>query len=166
MLGAFLFFKLSPKIQGTIRDAKMKCPKCQFENRDGAKFCKDCGADLKAAYSKCGTAYEFGSKFCDECGFDLRKSSESLSYEYSHPDSYTPKFLADQILTSRSSIEGERKLVTVLFADLANYTAMAEKLDPEIVHQIMDGCFQILMREIHYRPTRAMALGCGPHREN
>jgi class 3 adenylate cyclase len=57
--------------------------------------------------------------------------------------------LADKILTTRSSIEGERKLVTVLFADVANYTAMAEKLDPEEVHQIMDGCFNILMDEIH-----------------
>jgi class 3 adenylate cyclase len=57
--------------------------------------------------------------------------------------------LADKILTTRSSIEGERKLVTVLFADVANYTAMSEKFDPEEVHQIMDGCFNILMDEIH-----------------
>ena len=127
----------------------MKCPKCQFENRERAKFCKECGANLEATCSECGTVYELGSKFCDECGFDLRKSSESQSYEYSRPESYTPKFLADKILTSRSSIEGERKLVTVLFADVANYTAIAEKLDPEIVHQMMDGCFNVLMNEIH-----------------
>ena len=63
----------------------MKCPKCQFENRDGAKFCKDCGANLELACLECGTTYELGSKFCDECGFDLRKSSEPLSYEYSAP---------------------------------------------------------------------------------
>ena len=79
-----------------------------------------------------------------------------------HPDSYTPKFLADKILTSRSSIEGEHKLVTVLFADVANYTAMAEKLDPEIVHQIMDGCFNILMNEIHkYEGTINQFTGDG-----
>ena len=59
------------------------------------------------------------------------------------------KYLADKILTSRSSIEGERKLVTVLFADVANYTSISEKLDPEEVHQIMDGSFKILMDEIH-----------------
>lgn len=69
--------------------------------------------------------------------------------DYSQPQSYTPKFLADKILIHRSALEGERKLVTVLFADVANYTATAEKLDPEQVHQIMDGCFQILLDEIH-----------------
>ena len=60
-----------------------------------------------------------------------------------------PKFRADNILTSRRSIEGERKLISVLFGDVANYTSMAEKLDPEGVHQIVDGCFRILMDEIH-----------------
>ncbi|MDX2452552.1 adenylate/guanylate cyclase domain-containing protein, partial [Desulfosarcina sp.] len=65
------------------------------------------------------------------------------------PLAYTPSFLADKILTSRASIEGERKLVTVLFADVAGFTAMSEKLDPEEMHSIMDGCFTILMEEIH-----------------
>jgi class 3 adenylate cyclase len=65
------------------------------------------------------------------------------------PLSYTPKFLADKILTTRGSIEGERKLVTVLFADVTNFTAISEKLDPEEMHQVMDGCFAILMEEIH-----------------
>ena len=67
---------------------------------------------------------------------------------FSFPLSFN-KFLADKILTSRSSIEGERKPVTVFFADVANFTSISEKLDPEGVHQIMDGCFKILMEEIH-----------------
>jgi class 3 adenylate cyclase/tetratricopeptide (TPR) repeat protein len=74
---------------------------------------------------------------------------ESAAIDYSKPESYTPKSLADKILATRSSIEGERKLVTVFFADVANYTAMFENLDPDEVHQIMDGCFKILMDEIH-----------------
>ena len=140
----------------------MNCPKCQLENREGAKFCKDCGANLEVACSECGTVYELNSKFCDECGQDLKKSSSAQTVEYSRPQSYTPKFLADKILTIRSSIEGERKLVTVLFADVANYTAMAEKLDPEFVHQIMDGCFNILMSEIHtYEGTINQFTGDG-----
>ena len=65
------------------------------------------------------------------------------------PLAYTPRFLADKILTSRASIEGERKLVTVLFADVAGFTAMSEMLDPEDMHAIMDGCFTILMDQIH-----------------
>lgn len=103
----------------------MLCPKCQFANPEAMKFCGECGNSL----------------------IDLPK--EIPPVEYSEPQSYTPKFLADKILTTRSSIEGERKLVTVLFADVANYTAMSEKLDPEEIHQIMDGCFKILMDEIH-----------------
>jgi class 3 adenylate cyclase len=77
------------------------------------------------------------------------KNEKTPPIDYSEPQSYTPKYLADKILTSRSSIEGERKLVTVLFADVANYTSFSEKLDPEEVHQIMDGCFKILMDVIH-----------------
>jgi class 3 adenylate cyclase len=60
-----------------------------------------------------------------------------------------PDYQADKILTTRSSIEGEYTLVTVFFADVANYASVSEKLDPEEVHQMMDGCFKILMDEIH-----------------
>jgi class 3 adenylate cyclase len=70
--------------------------------------------------------------------------------DYSKPQNYTPKHLADKILTTRSSIEGERKLVTVLFADVANFTSVSENLDPEEVHRLMDGCFKILMEEFHW----------------
>jgi class 3 adenylate cyclase/tetratricopeptide (TPR) repeat protein len=83
------------------------------------------------------------------CGHQLSKLEEVLPIDYSKPNSYTPKFLANKILSNRRLIEGERKLVTVLFADVANYTAMSEKLDPEEVRQIVDGCFRILMDEIH-----------------
>jgi class 3 adenylate cyclase/tetratricopeptide (TPR) repeat protein len=102
----------------------MKCRKCQFENPAGMKFCGDCGAELN-------------------------KSQEAHLAHFNTPQSYTPKHLVDKILTSRSAIEGERKTVTVMFADVTGFTPMSEKLDPEDVHQIMDGCFRILMDEIH-----------------
>jgi len=140
----------------------MKCPECQFDNREGIKFCGECGHKFKIACPECGTNNRAGNKFCDECGHDLRTIKETPPVNYSEPESYTPKFLADKILTTRSSIEGERKLVTVLFADVANYTAMSEKLDPEEVHQIMDGCFKILMDEIHkYEGTINQFTGDG-----
>ena len=122
----------------------MRCPECQFENREGAKFCKKCGAKLELACPKCNSDLTPDSFFCDECGYDLRKPVKISPIDYSQPQFYTPRFLAEKILTTRSSIEGERKLVTVLFADVANYTSMSEKLDPEEIHQIMDGCFKIL----------------------
>lgn len=127
----------------------MRCLSCGFENPEGAKFCNECGNRLEIVCSKCGKTNLSSSEFCAECGQDLREPKQTHPIEYSKPHSYTPKFLADKILTTRSSIEGERKSVTVLFADVANFTAMAEKLDPEEVHQIMDGCFRILMDEIH-----------------
>ena len=127
----------------------MKCPKCQFNNAEGAKFCNECGKKLELVCPECGKVNPLGSKFCNECGHDLRRPKEALPVDYDQPQSYTPKHLADKILTTRTSVEGERKLVTVLFADVANYTSMSEKFDPEEVHQIMDGCFKILMDEIH-----------------
>ena len=102
----------------------MKCPKCQFENPDGFLF-------------------------CGKCAHPLQSPDQSPPIDFNKPHSYTPKFLADKILTSRSVMEGERKRVTVLFADVAGFTSMSEKLDPEQIHQIMDGCFKILMDEIH-----------------
>ena len=99
----------------------MKCPKCQFENREGAKFCKECGVSLELVCSECGTGYELGSKFCDECGFNFDQDMAA--------DKYEPKS------------EGERKHVTVLFSDLSGYTAMSEKLDPEEVKEITGRLF-------------------------
>jgi class 3 adenylate cyclase/tetratricopeptide (TPR) repeat protein len=145
-----------------MESTKMQCPKCQFENREGAKFCGECGYKFEVTCLECGANNRAGNKFCDECGHDLRKAKETPPIVYSEPQSYTPKFLADKILTSRSSIEGERKLVTVLFTDVANYTVMSEKLDPEEVHQIMDDCFRILMEEIHrYEGTINQFTGDG-----
>jgi class 3 adenylate cyclase len=127
----------------------MKCPKCQTENKNEAKFCNECGTKLEVACPECGNLNRPGSKFCDACGHDLREPKDAHTIDYAEPESYTPKFLADKILTTRSSIVGERKLVTVLFADVSDFTSISEKLDPEEVHQMMDGCFKILLDEIH-----------------
>jgi predicted ATPase/class 3 adenylate cyclase len=140
----------------------MKCSKCQLNNRESAGFCKKCGSELKLHCPACGYACKSDSLFCDECGYGLRKQKATASADYSQPKSYTPKFLADKILNIRSNIEGERKVVTVLFADIANYTAISEKLDPEEVHQMMDGCFRILTNEIHkYEGTINQFTGDG-----
>ncbi|MDM7999229.1 MAG: adenylate/guanylate cyclase domain-containing protein [Dehalococcoidia bacterium] len=127
----------------------VKCPKCQADNREGAKFCEQCAAPLARKCLNCGADVGPKARFCDQCAHDLEEPKTAPPVDYSKPQSYTPKFLAEKILSTGKSMEGERKLVTVLFADVANYTAMSEKLDPEEVHQIMEGCFQILMDEIH-----------------
>ncbi|MDM7998548.1 MAG: adenylate/guanylate cyclase domain-containing protein [Dehalococcoidia bacterium] len=127
----------------------MKCPVCQFENPADMRFCVECGAKLETICPNCSFANAPSFKFCGKCGQALKETRAPAPVDYSKPQTYTPKFLAEKILSTGKSMEGERKLVTVLFADVAGYTAMSEKLDPEEVHQIMEGCFQILMDEIH-----------------
>ncbi len=127
----------------------MICPKCRFENRESVKFCEDCGAKLELVCPGCLAKIPLGKKFCGECGHQLTQPPEASPVDYSAPRSYTPKHLAEKILTTRSTIEGERKLVTVMFADVAGFTSLSEKLDPEDVHRIMDGCCRILVDEIH-----------------
>jgi class 3 adenylate cyclase len=140
----------------------MKCPKCETENRDVRKFCHKCGTRLTLICLHCNFENLPGENFCGECGRALAEPAKMSPIDYDQPQSYTPKHLADKILTTRSSIEGERKLVTVMFADVANYTSISEKLDPEEVHQIMDGAFKILMDEIHkYEGTINQFTGDG-----
>src|SRR5215510_6113213 len=80
----------------------------------------------------------------------------------SEPLSYTPKHLADKILTSRSALEGERKQVTVLFCDLANSTPIAERLGPEAMHTLLNRFFELALNEVHrYEGTINQFLGDG-----
>jgi class 3 adenylate cyclase/tetratricopeptide (TPR) repeat protein len=127
----------------------MKCRNCQTENPENKKFCRKCGGKLSLTCPQCRAEILPDDTFCGDCGNDLRKPVKAEPLDLTQPQSYTPKHLADKILKTRSSIEGERKLVTVLFADVANSTAMFEHLDPEAVHEIMDGCFRLMMDEIH-----------------
>jgi Double zinc ribbon len=98
----------------------MRCSSCGFENASGMKFCGECGASLKLKCSSCSFANAPGIKFCGECGKPLGEAAKPAS----SPDarSYTPKHLAEKILTSRSALEGERKQVTVLFANAKGRT--------------------------------------------
>jgi len=127
----------------------MKCSKCGFENPEGMNFCGKCSAKLELICPNCSAFNPPEFTFCGKCAHDLRIPNTAPPLDLTQPRSYTPKHLSEKILTARSALEGERKLVTVLFADVANFTSLSEKLDPEEVHQLMDGCFRILMDEIH-----------------
>jgi class 3 adenylate cyclase len=73
------------------------------------------------------------------------------------PRSYTPKHLAEKILASRSALEGERKQVSVLFADVRSSMELAESVDPEDWHRVLDGFFQILANGVQWARTRTTA---------
>src|SRR3972149_3528176 len=95
----------------------MKCPRCQQENPPQAKFCLGCGVRLALTCAKCGTELPAGARFCLECGQPVSAEPPPAA-KFPSPDAYTPKHLAEKILPSRSALEGERKQITVLFADL------------------------------------------------
>src|SRR5262245_45214129 len=77
------------------------------------------------------------------------QTPEPVSIQNRTPLAYTPRHLAEKILTSRSALEGERKQVTVLFADVAGFTTLAEQLDPEVVHDLINRCFEGITAEVH-----------------
>jgi len=145
-------------------EAGVTCPACQHPNRPGAKFCEDCGAALPRACAGCGTPLRPSARFCDECGQPVGGAvpTPPPPRATQPPTGYTPKHLAERILTSRSAIEGERKQVTVVFVDCADFTTLAARLDPEDLHAVMDGCFQHLLDAVHrYEGTVNQFTGDG-----
>src|SRR5262245_58155062 len=125
----------------------MRCSSCGSDNREGRKFCAGCGAELTLACVACGSKNRSGERFCGECGKPLAGTAQPA--QSPDPRSYTPKHLAEKILSSRSALEGERKQVTVLFADVKGSMDLAEQVDPEEWHRIMDRFFQILTDGVH-----------------
>ncbi len=127
----------------------MACSDCGFENPEGMKFCGECGGALRPPGTCAGCGFEnpAGFKFCGECGAGIdRAAGAPLSRA---PSDYTPKHLAVRILQSKAAIEGERKRVTVLFADVKGSMELAEELDPEVWHAILDRFFAILSEGVH-----------------
>ena len=114
----------------------MKCPKCRHENEEGAKFCEECAAPLGRACGKCGRSLSPTAKFCPECAHPTGQT-EAVTGARS-PESYTPKHLAEKILTSKAALEGERKQVTVLFADLPGSMELLADRDPKGGLKLLD----------------------------
>jgi len=143
----------------------MPCPACRADNPPANRFCGQCGAALAPRCPQCGAEVPGGQRFCGQCGARAAAPTAGsvpapvaapAAPPRAGPDArgpapvaYTPKHLADKILRSRSALEGERRQVTVLFADVAGFTSLAEKLDPEDVHGIVDRCFELITAEVH-----------------
>ena len=110
--------------------SRMQCPRCQHENETGAKFCEECAAPLARTCANCGRQLSSTAKFCPECAHPAGASATSQP-GFGSVEGYTPKHLAEKILTSKSALEGERKQVTVLFADLKGSMELLADRDPE-----------------------------------
>jgi class 3 adenylate cyclase len=139
----------------------MKCPRCQQENPAHARFCLGCGARLALACSACGTELPGGARFCLQCGQAVAAGSAADSPSPA-PEAYTPKHLAEKILTSKASLEGERKQVTVLFADLKGSMELLADRDPEEARKILDPVLELMMDAVHrYEGTVNQVMGDG-----
>src|SRR5690349_418734 len=106
----------------------MDCARCGCHNDEKNLTCIECGASLSVQCQECGTYIPKKSKYCSECGSRARFFSVDTDSRFGTPHSYTPRYLAEKILTSRSTLEGERKLVTVMFCDIVGSTGIAERI--------------------------------------
>jgi class 3 adenylate cyclase/tetratricopeptide (TPR) repeat protein len=132
----------------------VRCTQCGQENRAGRKFCGDCGAHLAIVCPECRTANQPTERFCGECGVPLAAAppapaAAAPARRSPAPLDYTPRHLADRILRTKSALEGERKQVSVLFADVKGSMELAEELGAEAWHQILDRFFQLLTEGVH-----------------
>ena len=141
----------------------MTCPRCRSRNELDGTFCTHCGARLQQACPNCRIFNALDARFCKGCGHALLNASlAARPVDLGSPLGYTPPHLAEKILTLRSALEGERKLVTVLFCDLANSTPLSERLGPEAMHGLLNRLFELALAEVHrYEGVINQFLGDG-----
>ena len=141
----------------------LTCPNCSHKNLEDAKFCQSCGQALDRICTNCDTQNEADAKFCRSCGkaLDLIPPSTDEARLTALQEA-APKGLQEKMRSSSSQIEGERKPVTILFADIVGSTAMAEKLDPEEWREIINEVHRRVGEAIYrYEGTIAQLLGDG-----
>ena len=127
----------------------MNCPSCQHENREGARFCESCGSTLEKPCTNCAEVLTEHARFCPGYGTPVESELTQTTTKTREVADYTPKHLAGKILQSRSALEGERKQVTILFADVKRSMVLAEAVGDEEWHNIFDRFFEILNEGIH-----------------
>ena len=142
----------------------MICPSCQAENSPEASFCDQCGTRLDITCPNCGEGNRRTAKFCLSCGHAIDQSRPPPPAVTSTPApiTYVPKHLSEKIFASRQALEGERKHVTVLFADIRGSTALIEGRDPEEAQRIIDPVLHLMMKAVHrFEGTVNQVLGDG-----
>ena len=139
----------------------MRCSGCAAENAPDCRFCSECGARLVSICPSCRFENAPAAKFCGGCGARLTGAAAPAVTQPA-PESYTPKPLAERILRSRGALEGERKQVTVLFADIKGSMELIQGADPEDARRILDPTIEAMMRAVHrYEGTVNKVLGDG-----
>jgi class 3 adenylate cyclase/tetratricopeptide (TPR) repeat protein len=145
----------------------MHCPRCGFANPEGMNFCGRCGTALSAGCPHCSFENPPGFAFCGKCGASLTSQPPApvpapLTPHPQPPLTYTPPHLTDKILAARAALEGERKQVTVLFADLKASMELLADRDPEDARQLLDPVLERMMAAVHrYEGTVNQVMGDG-----
>src|SRR5262249_60684910 len=148
----------------------MHCPRCGCENRTGAKFCNECAAPLPGHCDACGAENRPGAKFCAACGTSLptpppassRQRPDGITLAAPAPIAYTPAHLTEKIRHATAALAGERKQVTVLFADLKGSMELLAERDPEEARQLLDPVLERMMAAVHrYEGTVNQVMGDG-----
>jgi class 3 adenylate cyclase/tetratricopeptide (TPR) repeat protein len=138
----------------------MKCPRCQHENAVTARFCEECAALLAGTCANCGSQVSSSAKFCPQCGRPLTPVADNP--RFASPKSYTPQHIADKILTSKTALEGERKQITVLFADIKGSMELLADRDPEAAQKLLDPVLECMIEAVHrYEGTVNRVMGDG-----
>ena len=126
----------------------MKCPTCEHENPVAANFCEQCAAPLGRRCASCGTELSATANFCPQCGHPVGFAGENL--RSASPQDYTPPHLANNILAAKTAAEGERKQVTVMFADVKGSMEFVVGRDPEDAQRLLDPLIERMIEAVHH----------------
>ena len=138
------------------------CVRCQNESPSGAKFCAECGTPLVQDCARCHSPLPSGAKFCPQCAQAVGAAAPIPDTRFASPADYTPKHIAEKILSSKGALEGERKQVTVLFADLKGSMELLADRDPEDARRLLDAVLERMMEAVHhYEGTVNLIMGDG-----
>lgn len=141
----------------------MQCPTCGHQNAPDAKFCSECGTKLSVVCPVCSAQAEPGARFCSNCGSPLTAGhAAEVAGDPRDLSRYVPAQLLAKLRAAEAgtAMRGERRVVTILFADIQGSTAAAEQLDPEDWAEIANGAFEHLIAPIYrYEGTLARLQG-------
>ena len=138
----------------------MKCPKCQHENSADAKFCEACSAPLTRLCANCACPVSATAKYCSQCGHALNRVPDAI--HYSSPRNYTPQHIVDKILLTKAALEGERKQVTVLFADIKGSMEAITDRDLEDAQRLLHAVVERMIEAVsRYEGTVSSVMGDG-----
>jgi class 3 adenylate cyclase len=136
----------------------MKCPKCQYDNHVGVKFCEECGTKLPSICHNCGSELRSGTKFCGECGVSLTGETKAelsgveiptLEKIHSESKNWIPDALAQKYLSAEQQITaGENRPITVLFADISGFTPLSATKSSETIFHLVQDCFKQLVNVV------------------